>query len=387
MILPTLCSVVSLLKGFQGFGATGFSLTARNRLRRPGGGFLECAGGGIEDREGLKGRVEEYLSYRGGRIAEGVVSEERGGGGGGHDAKPADNFVLDAFSISTGGGKKSKSRKSRAASESVSSSPYYLDYVEMNKLGYSRLAEEIMGLEGGKGAVYDILGVEDPVAEDYKARREEKLRGEGEGSDEPPRKSDSGYKGLRLGGSLEEDLSRAWRSPSDEGGGAVEGGEGWGEGGGSSSRQPRGRSATEQKPMWTAESLDELGKREGMSVSWARKAREERLSAGVVKDGSLFAFGARVPPGRQPWLSMWFLWFALCTGHAGDGWGDLLGDGVGGAVGAVVKVLGFLGGGAWAAAAATQLANRDERKTFRQAIADAVMGGGNDMEETEAKTR
>jgi len=183
----------------------------------------------------------------------------------------------------------------------IERAPDVFDYDELSKYGYSNLISSIMGLVGGRRAVYEMMGMEaPPLLGPPPKKKARKLKFDRTGEDDKAR-----YTGLKMGQVLDdstmgEALERANKKAKQ----------------GKELRpklmeenyvQPfadKRNTGPRQTPDWTPEKLDEFAIQQGRAQAWTRRSQlgefvkdpfetlnlslEVRIYA--VSTASLFAF-------------------------------------------------------------------------------------------------
>jgi len=162
--------------------------------------------------------------------------------------------------------------------------PDVFDYDQLSKYGYGKLVEPIMGLEGGRRAVYDLMGMEaPPLVGPPPKKKVPKLKIDRTGEEDKAR-----YTGLKMGQVLDDDvmgeaLARANQAAKE----------------GKTLRaklmeeeyvQPfadKRNTGPAQTPDWTPEKLDEFAKQQGRAQSWARASKLGRFVKDPYESSSL----------------------------------------------------------------------------------------------------
>jgi len=204
--------------------------------------------------EELKRQLTEYLAKRNEVNADKVAEEIKGKVVGGTRG----NTILDFVS-----GAPVKERV-------IERAPDVFDYDELSKYGYSNLVSPIMGLVGGRRAVYEMMGMEaPPLLGPPPKKTARKLKFDRTGEDDNAR-----YTGLKMGQVLDdstmgEALERANKKAKQ----------------GKELRpklmeenyvQPfadKRNTGPRQTPDWTPEKLDEFAVQQGRAQAWSRRSQ------------------------------------------------------------------------------------------------------------------
>ena len=140
-----------------------------------------------------------------------------------------------------------------------------LSYGELQKYGYGYLATPMMKA-GGRFAMYELLGLDPPETRSpiKPIQKTESILIQPENG--------SGYKGMKLGQAMDDDLlgealQKSFQKSKEQ---ATETNLLIGD--------ERRNIAPRQTPDWTPERLDELGRAQGRAEAWARRAKEGDLS-------------------------------------------------------------------------------------------------------------
>lgn len=204
--------------------------------------------------EELKRQLAEYLTKRKEANADEAAKEIKGKIVGGTRGNAVLEFVSGAPVKET----------------VIERAPDVFDYDELSRYGYSNLATPIMGLVGGRRAVYDLMGMDaPPLLGPPPKKKVRKLKIDRTGENDQAR-----YTGLKMGQILDdsamgEALARANQK-------AKEGEE----------LRPKLMEETYvqpfadkrntgplQTPDWTPEKLDEFAVQQGKAQAWARRSR------------------------------------------------------------------------------------------------------------------
>jgi len=216
----------------------------------------------------LKSELLSYLEKRKEVGADDLAQTEVGRSIGGTRGNP----VLEYVSLSPNRG------------STVEAAPDPFDYSELEKYGYGRLSTPIMKA-GGRLAMYDLLGLEKPATKTSTKRvRAPEIRIDRTGQDDAAR-----YTGLKVGLLFDDDAQAAALVEAQRK--AREG----------ESLRPRlaeedferpfadhpNVSRMQERGYWTAERLDEWGKRRGKSLAEMKRTRDDSLVLDQSETGEL----------------------------------------------------------------------------------------------------